>query len=73
MEKVGVISKASEPTPWCARMVVVPKMSGRVYICIDLNPLNQSMMREVHQWMDFPHHTFLVHNRECPIVDEKLV
>ena len=48
MEKAGVISKASEPTPWCAGMVVVPKKSGSVRICVDLKPLNQSVLREVH-------------------------
>ena len=48
MEKSGVISKVTEPTPWCAGMVVVPKKSGNVRICVDLKPLNQSVRREVH-------------------------
>ena len=30
MEQLGVISKVSEPTEWCAGMVVVPKESGKV-------------------------------------------
>jgi len=29
-------------------MVVVPKKSGAVRICVDLNPLNTSVLREVH-------------------------
>ena len=29
-------------------MVVVPKRSGAVRICVDLKPLNQSILREVH-------------------------
>ena len=29
-------------------MVVVPKPLGRVCICVDLKPLNESMMRKVH-------------------------
>ena len=29
-------------------MVVVPKPSGGVYICVDLKSLNQSVLREVH-------------------------
>ena len=29
-------------------MVVVPKPSGGVHICVDLKPLNQSVLREVH-------------------------
>ena len=48
MEKVGVISKVSQPTPWCAGMVVVPKKNGKVRICVDLKPLNHSVLREVH-------------------------
>ena len=41
MEQMGVISKVQTPTPWCAAMVVVPKTSGGVRICVDLKPLNQ--------------------------------
>ena len=48
MEKLGVISRTEEPTPWCAAMVIVPKPSGSVRICVDLKPLNESVMREIH-------------------------
>ncbi len=48
MEKEGVISKVSEPTPWCAGLVVVPKKSGSVRLCVDLKPLNRSVLRETH-------------------------
>ena len=48
METLGVISKVDEPTDWCAGMVVVPKPSGDVRICVDLKPLNESVLREVH-------------------------
>lgn len=48
MEAMGVISKVDIPTPWCAGMVVVPKKSGSVHICVDLKPLNKSVLREVH-------------------------
>ena len=48
MENLGVISKIDQPTPWCAGMVVVPKKSGKVCICIDLKPLNSSVLREIH-------------------------
>ena len=48
MEKAGVISKVSQPTPWCAGMVVIPKKNGKVRICVDLKPLNHSVLREVH-------------------------
>ena len=48
MEELGVISPVQEPTPWCAGMVTVPKPSGSVCICVDLKPLNESVMREIH-------------------------
>ena len=48
MEKLGVISKMDKPTLWCAGMVVVPKKSGDVRICVDLKPLNESVLRETH-------------------------
>lgn len=37
-----------EQTHWCAGMVVVPKKSGKVRICVDLKPLHESVLREVH-------------------------
>ena len=48
MEKLGVISKVDKPTRWCAGMVVVPKKFGDVRICVDLKPLNESVLRETH-------------------------
>ena len=48
MEFIGVISRIDEPSPWCAGMVVVPKPSGKVRICVDMKPLNENVMREFH-------------------------
>ena len=48
MESIGVISKVSEPTAWCAGMVVVPKQNGNLQICVDLKPLNENVLCEVH-------------------------
>ena len=48
MEAAGVISKVDQPSPWCAGMVVVPKTTGAVRICLDLKPLNESVLRETH-------------------------
>ena len=48
IEKLGVITRVSEPIPWCATMVVVPKSSGAVQICVDMKPLNENVLREVH-------------------------
>jgi len=48
MQSLGVISPVEQPTPWYAAMVVVPKDSGAVRICVDLKPLNENVLREVH-------------------------
>ena len=48
MEKLGVISKVEEPTAWCAGMVAIPKSNGDLCICVDLKPLNESVLREVY-------------------------
>ena len=48
IETLGVISKVDTPTPWCAEMVVVPKGTSAVRICVDLRPLNQNVLWEVH-------------------------
>ena len=48
MESLRVIRKVDDPTPWCAGMVVVPKKEGAIRICIDLKPLNENILREVH-------------------------
>ena len=48
MASIGVISKVDEPTPWYAGMVVVPKKNGAIRICVDLKPLNENALREVH-------------------------
>jgi len=48
MIKMGVITKVTEPTEWCAGMVVVPKPSGKVRICVDLTKLNANLCREQH-------------------------
>ena len=48
MQSLGVISPVGEPTPWCAGMVVVPKKSGAVRICVGFRPLNDNVLREVH-------------------------
>ena len=46
MEKLGVVSRIEEPTPWCAAMVVVPKPSGSVRICVDLKPKQKCDARD---------------------------
>ena len=46
LEKMDVIKKQSEPTDWCAPIVVVPKPSGGVRITTDFTQLNQNIKRE---------------------------
>ena len=48
MLEIGVVSPVHEPTQWCAPMVVVPKPSGDVCICVDLTKVNETILREVH-------------------------
>ena len=48
MQQMGVIERVEEPTQWCAGMVVVPRKSGEVRICVDMKPLNESVLREVY-------------------------
>ncbi len=49
MQKLGVISKVSEPTEWCCPMVIAPKPNGQIRICVDLTKLNESVKRERYQ------------------------
>ncbi|KAL6455308.1 hypothetical protein MHYP_G00362590 [Metynnis hypsauchen] len=46
MESLGVICRVEEPTDWCAGIVIVPKKTGAVRICVDLTKLNESVCRE---------------------------
>ena len=48
MENKKIISKVEEPTSWCSGMVVIPKKTGAVRICVDLRPLNKYVKREIH-------------------------
>ena len=48
MESTGVIKKIDEPTSWCAGMVMVLKKEGKNWICVDLKPLNECVLREIH-------------------------
>ncbi|XP_031335291.1 uncharacterized protein K02A2.6-like [Photinus pyralis] len=42
----GVIEPISEPTEWCAPLVIVPRRSGRMRLCVDLSQLNKAVERE---------------------------
>jgi transposase InsO family protein/predicted aspartyl protease len=46
LEQQNIIFKVTEPTAWCAPMVVVPKTNGQVRICVDYTTLNKSVRTE---------------------------
>ena len=47
MEELGVMTKVKGPSAWCTGMVVVlKKLSNAVRICVDLKPLNESVLRD---------------------------
>ena len=47
LEKQGVVSRADQPTDWCAPIVVVPNLrSGDVRLCVGLTKLNKQVKRE---------------------------
>ena len=61
MEKLGVISRVSEPTEWRAGMVVVHKGNKKVRICVDLNHLNKSVRQDTFfQLWSSPWHSLQV-------------
>ena len=62
MESMGVISPVTEPSPWCSGMVVVPKPSGQVRICVDLKKLNECVQREFHP---LPHVEEILREHRC--------
>ena len=46
LEKLGVITKITEPTPWISQMVITKKKSGALRVCIDPKELNMALIRE---------------------------
>lgn len=46
LQELGVIRPVTEPTEWCAPIVVVPKTNGGVRLCVDYTQLNKSVKRE---------------------------
>ena len=48
LEKLDIIEEVTGPTPWVSPIVVVPKKSGEVRICVDMREANQAIQREKH-------------------------
>ena len=45
LEKLDVIRPVDRPTDWIPSLVVAPKANGRIRLCIDPRPLNQTFKR----------------------------
>lgn len=43
-----IVEPVSEPTEYCAPLVVVGKKDGKVRLCVDLKKLNQNLVKERH-------------------------
>jgi len=48
MLEQGVISPVTAPTEWCAGIVPVLKLNGKVLICVDLTEPNKAVQRKFH-------------------------
>ncbi len=53
--ELDVITPVTEPTVWCAPVVVVPKKNDQVRICVDLTKLNEAVLRERHMLPSVDH------------------
>ena len=50
LQSQGVISPVTEPTEWCAPIVVTPKKDSEdIRMCVDLSRLNKYVRRERYQ------------------------
>ena len=49
MLRLDVIRPITQPTDWCAGIVVVPKRNKTIRICVDLTHLNKAIKRELLQ------------------------
>ena len=46
LESLGVIKRVDEPTPWVAPIVVIPKKTSGIRLCVDLTQLSNAVLRE---------------------------
>ena len=48
LDKLDIIERVDGPTPWVSPIVVVPKKSGDVRICVDMREANKAVQRIKH-------------------------
>ena len=48
LEELDIIETVTGPTPWVSPIVIVPKSSGEVRICVDMREANKAVKREKH-------------------------
>ena len=48
LERLDIIERVEGPTPWISSIVVVPKKSGEVRICVDMRDANKAVKRGKH-------------------------
>ena len=48
LQRQGIIEPVQGPTPWVNPVVIVPKPSGAVRLCVDMRQANEAIVRERH-------------------------
>ena len=48
LERQGIIEKVDGPTPWISPLVVIPKKSRDVRLCVDMRMANKAINQELH-------------------------
>ena len=48
LEDLDVIERVEGPTPWVSPIVVVPKKTGEIRLCVDMREANKAVKREKH-------------------------
>ena len=47
-EELDIIETVTGPTPWVSLIIIVPKSSDQVRICVDMGEANKAVKREKH-------------------------
>jgi len=48
LQRQGIIEPVQGPTPWVNPVVILPKPSGAVRLCVDMRQANEAIVRERH-------------------------